>query len=89
MNAWYRRKVMLKDEKGLSFFGLILTIFIMLLLAGITIALAIDQFSDDPEPVEVNRMNTEVSNSVITNTDTPTENVIDNTTTNEIQNTTV
>ncbi|MDR0978605.1 MAG: hypothetical protein LBL91_01470 [Lachnospiraceae bacterium] len=80
---------MLKDEKGLSFFGLILTIFIMLLLAGITIALAIDQFSDDPEPVEVNRMNTEVSNSVITNTDTPTENVIDNTTTNEIQNTTV
>lgn len=59
---------MMKQQKGMTLLGLVFTIIVMLALAAVTIAMLLDEFSYDPEPVKL-----ETNNQVVLNTDNANE----------------
>ena len=44
---------MLKDQKGISLLNLIFVILVMLTLAAVAITMVLDQYNNDPKPVQV------------------------------------
>lgn len=63
---------MLKQEKGMTMIALVLTIIVLLFLAAITIALAIDEFNKEEASQQLNTVNN--------------ENVVENVVNNEVNN---